>query len=155
MAEYLAKSEDLTAVADAIRAKAGTDAQLAFPSGFVSAVQSISESGQVVEIVPAQNTTQISVPIGVTGDKIALGISSNVAGPGDVERVVSLSYSNFCVMALKRYDTVTAEGSADYWGSPLSVKIEKESLIVSTGKDTVFFAAGEKYTIYYIIAGGE
>ena len=41
MAEYLAKSEDLTAVADAIRAKGGTDAQLAFPGGFVGAVQAI------------------------------------------------------------------------------------------------------------------
>lgn len=41
MADYLAKSEDLTAVADAIRAKGGTDAQLTFPSGFVGAVQAI------------------------------------------------------------------------------------------------------------------
>ena len=41
MAEYLAKSEDLTAVADAIRAKGGTDAQLTFPGGFVGAVQEI------------------------------------------------------------------------------------------------------------------
>ena len=41
MTEYLAKSEDLTAVADAIRAKGGTDAQLTFPSGFVGAVQAI------------------------------------------------------------------------------------------------------------------
>lgn len=36
---------DLTAVADAIRAKGGTDAQLAFPSGFVSAVQAIAAGG--------------------------------------------------------------------------------------------------------------
>lgn len=41
MAEYLARSEDLTAVADAIRAKGGTDAQLTFPEGFVGAVQAI------------------------------------------------------------------------------------------------------------------
>ena len=33
---------NLTSVADAIRAKGGTDAQLAFPSGFVSAVEAIS-----------------------------------------------------------------------------------------------------------------
>lgn len=32
---------DLTAVADAIRTKGGTSAQLAFPDGFVSAVQAI------------------------------------------------------------------------------------------------------------------
>ena len=36
---------DLTLVADAIRTKGGTDAQLAFPAGFVSAVQAIDTSG--------------------------------------------------------------------------------------------------------------
>ena len=41
MVEYLAKSEDLTAVADAIRAKGGTDAQLTFPDGFTAAIQAI------------------------------------------------------------------------------------------------------------------
>ena len=153
MAEYLAKSEDLTAVADAIRAKCGTDAQLTFPSGFVLAVQAISGAGQVIEIVPAQNTTQISVPIEVMGDKIALGISSDVSGAGDVERVVSLSYSNFCSLALKRYDTVTVEGNADYWGTPLSVIIGEGALTISTGRDSTFFGAGEKYTIYIIFGG--
>lgn len=41
MAEYLAKSEDLTAVADSIRAKGGTYAQLTFPDGFTAAIQAI------------------------------------------------------------------------------------------------------------------
>ena len=36
---------DLTLVADAIRTKGGTDAQLAFPSGFVSAVQAFETGG--------------------------------------------------------------------------------------------------------------
>lgn len=36
---------DLTAVADAIRTKGGTDAQLVFSSGFVSAVQAIETGG--------------------------------------------------------------------------------------------------------------
>lgn len=36
---------DLTTVADAIRTKGGTDAQLVFPSGFVSAVQAIETGG--------------------------------------------------------------------------------------------------------------
>ena len=49
MAEYLAKSEDLTAVADAIRAKGGTDAQLTFPSGFVGAVQAISAGTAITD----------------------------------------------------------------------------------------------------------
>ena len=47
MAEYLAKSEDLTAVADAIRAKGGTSEALVFPDGFVSAVESIQAGGGI------------------------------------------------------------------------------------------------------------
>ena len=45
MAEYLVRSEDLTMVANAIRTKGGTDAQLAFPGGFTAAIQSISSGG--------------------------------------------------------------------------------------------------------------
>lgn len=41
MAEYLTNTADLKAVADAIRAKGGTSAQLIYPSGFVSAIQAI------------------------------------------------------------------------------------------------------------------
>ena len=42
MANYIATDTDLTAVANAIRTKGGTSAQLVFPSGFVSAVEAIS-----------------------------------------------------------------------------------------------------------------
>lgn len=49
MAEYLAKSEDLTAVADAIRAKGGTDVQLTFPDGFVGAVQAIPTGATITD----------------------------------------------------------------------------------------------------------
>lgn len=41
MAEYLTNDTDLKKVADAIRAKGGTSAPLAYPSGFVSAIQAI------------------------------------------------------------------------------------------------------------------
>jgi hypothetical protein len=42
---YLTDGDDLTSVANAIRAKGGTSASLAFPSGFVSAVQAIPTGG--------------------------------------------------------------------------------------------------------------
>lgn len=45
MANYLASDTDLTAVANAIRAKGGTSVQLTFPNGFVSAVEAIDTSG--------------------------------------------------------------------------------------------------------------
>ena len=50
MAEYLAKSEDLTAVADAIRAKGGTDAQLIFPNGMVEAINAIETGSGATDV---------------------------------------------------------------------------------------------------------
>lgn len=50
MAEYLTNTADLTAVADAIRAKGGTTAQLVYPGGFVSAIQAI-QTGDPLHIV--------------------------------------------------------------------------------------------------------
>ena len=43
--EYLVNSADMTAVADAIRAKGGTSEALAFPGGFVEAVSAIQAGG--------------------------------------------------------------------------------------------------------------
>lgn len=45
MAEYLTNTTDLTKVAAAIREKGGTNAQLVYPDGFVSAIQSINTTG--------------------------------------------------------------------------------------------------------------
>lgn len=45
MANYIATDTDLTAVADAIREKGGTSAQLAFPTGFVDAIDAIQTGG--------------------------------------------------------------------------------------------------------------
>lgn len=45
MSTYLVDSTDLTSVADAIRTKGGTSAQLEFPAGFVSAVEAIPTGG--------------------------------------------------------------------------------------------------------------
>lgn len=45
MANYIATTEELTAVADAIRAKGGTSELLVFPDGFVSAIDDIQAGG--------------------------------------------------------------------------------------------------------------
>ena len=45
MSNYLVTDTDLTSVADAIRTKGGTSAQLTFPAGFVSAVEAIETGG--------------------------------------------------------------------------------------------------------------
>ena len=48
MENYIVNDTDLTSVANAIRTKSGTSGQLAFPSGFVSAVNSIDEIATMI-----------------------------------------------------------------------------------------------------------
>ena len=45
MADYLTTDTELTSIADAIRTKGGTSAQLSFPTGFVSAIQNLPSGG--------------------------------------------------------------------------------------------------------------
>ena len=45
MSNYIVSDSDLTSVANAIRTKGGTSAQLAFPAGFVSAIGDIPSGG--------------------------------------------------------------------------------------------------------------
>ena len=54
--EYLVNSADMTAVADAIRAKGGTSEALAFPDGFVEAVGAIQAGGDDLYVAIANNT---------------------------------------------------------------------------------------------------
>ena len=46
MADYIATDTELTAIANAIRTKGGTAAQLTFPSEFISAINAISGGGE-------------------------------------------------------------------------------------------------------------
>ena len=56
MAEYLTNTTDLTAVADAIRAKGGTSDQLVYPDGFVTAIRNIQTGGSPTPSVPGDIT---------------------------------------------------------------------------------------------------
>lgn len=47
--EYLTRKSELTSVADAIRAKGSTSAQLVYPAGFVSAIQAIEDAQTVIQ----------------------------------------------------------------------------------------------------------
>ena len=67
---------DLTSVANAIRTKGGTSAQLSFPSGFVSAINAIQTGGG-----------------GITADQIAERTISGIV-EGDAETIYSLAFYN-------------------------------------------------------------
>ena len=58
MADYLVTNTEMTAVADAIRGKAGTAGQLSFPDGFVSAIQGIQAESTLQEKVVTPTTSQ-------------------------------------------------------------------------------------------------
>jgi hypothetical protein len=67
---------DLTSVANAIRTKGGTSAYLAFPAGFVSAVQAIPTGGggaQVAEgTITGSNTDTVSLSVSFEPDMVFL-----------------------------------------------------------------------------------
>lgn len=86
MTNYITTDTELTSVADAIRARGGTTAQLAFPSGFVSAVQAIP-----ADIVPT-GTKQITITQnGTTTEDVAnyasAEITVDVQGGGGITPV--------------------------------------------------------------------
>lgn len=81
MAEYLTNDTDLKKVADAIRAKGGTSAPLAYPSGFVSAIQAI-QTGIAPQLV-------VTVSAGAT--VTATNGSKTISGTADSTGVCTLT----------------------------------------------------------------
>ena len=59
MSKKTVEESSLISIADAIREKGGTDADLVFPSGFISAIEAIEASGEIPEgyIKPTGNLT--------------------------------------------------------------------------------------------------
>lgn len=83
MANYIASDTDLTAVANAIRTKGGTAAALAFPSGFVSAVQAIPSGGTTITdgiVVKARNANGFATEVDKYGDCGPYEFGVNSAG---------------------------------------------------------------------------
>ena len=64
--EYAVNQADLAAVANAIRAKGGTTAALAFPDGFAGAIAAITTGSQVAigTITKAQGVTELTIAPG-------------------------------------------------------------------------------------------
>lgn len=83
MAEYLTNDTDLKKVADAIRAKGGTSAQLVYPAGFVSAIQTI-QTGVTPQLVI---TTRAGAT--VTATKGSKTVSGTAGADGTCTLVLS------------------------------------------------------------------
>lgn len=99
--EYAVNTADLTAVADAIRAKAGTSEGLSFPDGFVATIAAIPAGAQVasgsvnvsksseITIVPGFNVNSLCVEAPGLGGG-GLYVDRTVVG-GNIASVNSLS----------------------------------------------------------------
>ena len=84
---------DLTSVANAIRTKGGTSASLAFPSGFVSAVEAIPSGGggsPTGSYTPTANTKTFTIDVGASFTHFVIYATSNVYAAGSGVRTISL-----------------------------------------------------------------
>lgn len=79
MADYKATTAEFQSVANAIRTKGGTSAQLEWPTGFVSAVQAIPTGSGVVQPLSVTQNGTYNPPSGVDG---YAPVTVNVSGGG-------------------------------------------------------------------------
>lgn len=115
---------DLTSVANAIRIKGDTSAQLAFPSGFVSAVQaiptgitpsgtkqiSITQNGTTTEDVTAFANAEITVDVQGGGDIDALISGTIISVSSDVTSIKNYALLNCMALATVSFPNVTSVG---------------------------------------------
>lgn len=118
---------DLTSVANAIRTKGGTSAQLAFPAGFVSAVQAIPTGGTPT------GTKQISITAnGTTTEDV-----TNYASAEITVNVPSTGYT----LVKSGSTTKTSDASAtlylpvsDYSGTPKAILVYADAPLDSVAQ---------------------
>ena len=87
MAEYLTNTTDLTSVANAIRTKGSTTAQLVYPDGFVSAIRAIpsgsaKEEQEKTVTITANGTVEITPDAGKTLSKATAVVNVPTSGGG-------------------------------------------------------------------------
>lgn len=154
MSSYLVDGADLTSVANAIRTKGGTSGQLAFPAGFVSAVQAIPTGGSPT------GTKQISITAnGTTTEDVAAyanaEITVNVSGggggsiplPAGCTLLDYVDAPGSCLFDTGKYFTYPSTGYAYYIKFGIHDKTSTQmvafgSFSVSGGADQLVLASG-------------
>lgn len=145
---------DLTSVANAIRTKGGTSAQLAFPNGFISAIQNIETGGDVLTNEVKQALLQIGQKVAYIDDQgqqyyndlmLALypiqSISAVYTQSGEVYTDDTLDALTADLVVTATYDGGTTEviSAADYVLSGSLATAGTQTITVSyMGKTTTF-----------------
>ena len=78
MANYLTNTEELTAIADAIREKTGESESLTFPSGFTNAIGDISGGPNIIHIYTGLMGIETIYAIDVNGNTKGVEIDYDV-----------------------------------------------------------------------------
>ena len=84
MAVYRAYDSELTAIADAIRLKGGTEADLEFPSEFITAIGNILTGTAGDDIGYGLDGTLPYVGLGTVGSMVLGNQDSSLVGTGQV-----------------------------------------------------------------------
>lgn len=161
MATLLTNTNELTSVADAIRAKGGTSNQLIYPNGFISAINNISPSLQTKSVTytptTSQQTDTITADSGydglseldvtieavtttnLTASNIVSGVTVKVGTATDDDSVISV--------------TGTASGGGNTCmltnsGSVNSARVTYNGISYYTANDSFTFSSGDTLTIY-------
>jgi len=158
---YIAQTSELTAVADAIRAKGGTSEPLVFPDGFVTAIQSV-ESGTELnfEVVggttqpasPKENTIWINTDTNITGWSFGVEQpASPVSGMVWIQTAMTGSATfnalkeNAVHIVLTGAMQYTKSGWSGSW-SDKTAKIYQNGSWKSIEKAGILFKNGEQYS---------
>lgn len=164
-------NSDLTSVANAIRTKGGTSAQLAFPSDFVSAIGAISSGGlnwpigHVYKVTPATESNILTVTLteDYTPTYVAVMMTDPVtpAGTGNIHILGLVSTINYTqtnahitgeiTLNVNPTGRVVRESTIAYYSSWGNMTATNSSLTVTWSREvsgyTCTFAAGVEYSI--------
>lgn len=152
MTDYLVTDTELTSVADAIRTKGGTSADLSFPTGFVSAINDISTGGYSETdiknfIERSSSFTNFTFPSGLTKiGNYAFNQCSYLAItslPNTVTSIGDYSFSNCSNMALTSLPSgLTRIGSSAFQGCTLLSVSVLPSSVTYIGGSAFGFCGG-------------
>jgi len=147
MANYIATDLDLESVADAIRNKGGTSADLVFPGGFVDAIDAISGgSGELPKTTYVHAESWQSSSTG-TAATFVPAYFSNFTEPGLYVAIMSNNSdtSNYKAYAAMMWKAVGSDGRTAYlFDRPRNISSD------SSSSTWFYLAAGTQIDIYFI-----